>query len=368
MVKDSLVVGRSNDNWTGENSSPHGIISPRTDKSVFSNIHFHNFNFNNAAAIGTCSHCYSKPSTDSDARTVKTEQLEFTNVDKRVRYQYPFRGIINDLDGSLTEKGPDSWATAFWQHNAAQVECTTTEIESVMFDGLLCDSTVQVRRIVMYGSAPGSLKQRNLYLLPYDDSIVGAGVMDEAQLIAYESDDANYSIVDWREKKNPSEHWCVPYVTGKKYYVRWEHGLDFEKMKFEIIPWLWDETDLDIEFEMPHYDVREAVYVDDNQGLRIENNTLGTNSFGDNLVRNDTETRRINMIINGDNNDINRMTLTGIRCIGGCTPDVPEEIPMEDRIRYWSVLADWDGRLALPVDGDEVTIPSNWQMMYDISV
>lgn len=73
MVKDSLVVGRSNDNWTGENSSPHGIISPRTDKSVFSNIHFHNFNFNNAAAIGTCSHCYSKPSTDSDARTVKTE-------------------------------------------------------------------------------------------------------------------------------------------------------------------------------------------------------------------------------------------------------------------------------------------------------
>ena len=82
-------------------------------------------------------------------------------------------------------------------------------------------------------------------------------------------------------------HWCVPYVTGKKYYVRWEHGLDFEKMKFEIVPWLWDEDDLDIEFEMPHYDVREAVWVDDNQGNRIDNNTIvdgmngpGLSSFG----------------------------------------------------------------------------------------
>jgi len=73
MVEDSMVVGRSMTNWNGGSSSPHGIISPRTDKSVFSNIRFYNFDFNSAAAIGTCSHCYSKPSTDSDARTVKTE-------------------------------------------------------------------------------------------------------------------------------------------------------------------------------------------------------------------------------------------------------------------------------------------------------
>jgi hypothetical protein len=42
---------------------------------------------------------------------------------------------------------------------------------------------------------------------------------------------------------------------------------------------------------------------------------------------------------------------------------------MEDRIRLWSVLDDWEeGRVALPKDGDEVVIPSNWQMMYDIDV
>jgi len=97
---------------------------------------------------------------------------------------------------------------------------------------------------------------------------------DEAAVKAYEEDNSNYSIVDWRPKANPKDHWCVPYVTGKKYLVRWEHGLDFEKMKFEIVPSLWDQDDGNIEFEMPHYDVRVAVYVDDNLGKRHNNNTL----------------------------------------------------------------------------------------------
>ena len=46
MVEDSMVVGRSTVNWDGGSRSPHGIISPRTDKSVFSNIRFYNFDFN----------------------------------------------------------------------------------------------------------------------------------------------------------------------------------------------------------------------------------------------------------------------------------------------------------------------------------
>ena len=114
MVEDSMVVGRSMVNWDGESASPHGFIAPRTDGSMFSNIRFYNYDFNNAAAVGTCSHCYSKPSTDSDARTVKTKQLSFSNVTKRVRYQTPLRGIIYDMDGTLTGLGEKTWATSFW--------------------------------------------------------------------------------------------------------------------------------------------------------------------------------------------------------------------------------------------------------------
>lgn len=206
-------------------------------------------------------------------------------MDKRIRYQYPFKGIFLDMDSTLTGLGANSWATAFWQHNAAQPECTT---DMALYDGLICDPSVQVRRIVMYGASPGSLKDRDLFVLPYDNSLVNG--MTEQELLDYEADELNYSKVEFRKKRNPSDHWAVPFVTGKTYYVRWAFGLDFEKMNFSIVPWLWDASDLDVQFKMPHYDVREAVYVDNNLGERIENNTIVTNapnySFGDNQIQN----------------------------------------------------------------------------------
>lgn len=92
-------------------------------------------------------------------------------------------------------------------------------------------------------------------------------------------------------------------------------------MNFEIIPWLWDETDGDVRFVMPHYDVRAAVYVDTNQGDRIANETFAAQPprpFGANIVYNDTDTRLIYLNINGDDPAVNRVTLTGVRCIGTC--------------------------------------------------
>lgn len=112
-VENSVVVGRSMTNGQGE-GNPHGIVSPRTDKWTISDIRFYNFDFGSAAAIGTCSHCYKGPSTDSDGRTVKTNSLSFTNVSKRIRYQVPFKGIIYDTDGTLTEIGAGTWATSLW--------------------------------------------------------------------------------------------------------------------------------------------------------------------------------------------------------------------------------------------------------------
>lgn len=241
-----------------------------------------------------------------------------------------------------------------------------------MMDGLVCDDTVGIRRILMYSASPGSLNSRDLYILPYDDSVVG--LMTPDQLTAYIADTANYSIVPWRAKKNPKNHWNVPFVTGKKYLVRWAFGLDFEKMTFEIISWLWEDDEL-VEFEMPHYDVREAVYVDTNLGERVENNTIAGKAttdlaLGDNLIRNDTDTRKINLMFNGDNDDLNRLTLTGIRCMPeNCAPEIPDDIPLDGRTRFWSKLSDWtDGRTQIPQAGEDVIIPSSWTMMYDVAL
>ena len=71
-LENSIVVGRS-ENWDGGDNNPHGVITPRTDKWTVSNVRFYNYDWGTAAGIGTCSHCYFEPSTDSDARTIKME-------------------------------------------------------------------------------------------------------------------------------------------------------------------------------------------------------------------------------------------------------------------------------------------------------
>lgn len=100
-----------------DNASPHGIIGPRSEWFGVDGAKFYNFDFNNAAALGDCSHCFHPASSDMGARTVALQNLEFTDVTKRINYQYPFRGIFWDRDGSLTGLGAGSWATPNWKHN-----------------------------------------------------------------------------------------------------------------------------------------------------------------------------------------------------------------------------------------------------------
>ena len=72
-IVDALVIGSSsNADSATLSSSPHGIITPRTENFTIDGARFHNFNFGNAAALGDCSHCFHGASTDSGARTYTT--------------------------------------------------------------------------------------------------------------------------------------------------------------------------------------------------------------------------------------------------------------------------------------------------------
>jgi hypothetical protein len=66
--------------------SPHGIITPRTEHFEVKNIRFYNFDFNKAAALGSCSHCFHGAATDSGARTITFEGLEFYDTPRKIRY------------------------------------------------------------------------------------------------------------------------------------------------------------------------------------------------------------------------------------------------------------------------------------------
>jgi hypothetical protein len=73
-----LVVGRTaNTEEALDLTSPKGVICPRTENFTIEGVKFFNFNWSNAAAIGTCSHCWHDNNTDSGARTITVSDLYF---------------------------------------------------------------------------------------------------------------------------------------------------------------------------------------------------------------------------------------------------------------------------------------------------
>jgi hypothetical protein len=118
-INNALVIGKSaNTEGVLDMASPHGIITPRRDWFVVDGAKFYNFNWNNAAALGTCSHCFHGAATDAGARTTTVANLFFdSTVNKKIWYQFPRTGIFYDRTGELTGKGAGSWATAWHRHN-----------------------------------------------------------------------------------------------------------------------------------------------------------------------------------------------------------------------------------------------------------
>lgn len=140
QVNGGFMVGRTNNtSWKLDASSPQGVIGPRTDRFLIQNMRFYNYNWNNAGVLGSCSHCYHPQATDSGARTINVRNLTFDEtVTKRIKYGYPYKAIFRDMDGSLTGKGPESYAS-FYQKHLEQTEC---EVLLDEYDGVTCDNSV----------------------------------------------------------------------------------------------------------------------------------------------------------------------------------------------------------------------------------
>jgi len=58
-------------------------------------------------------------------------------VHTRIRYDYPYKAIFHDLDGTLTGKGANSWATHYYAHLDVK-ECEHLEW---VYNGVTCDNT-----------------------------------------------------------------------------------------------------------------------------------------------------------------------------------------------------------------------------------
>lgn len=157
---------------------------------------FYNFNWNFAAGLGSCSHCFHPAATDSGSRTVTFSGLAFDDtVTRKIKYQFPHKAIYYDLDGTLTGKGAKSWAASYFQH-LEQPECEWLEDE---YNGVTCDNTVQVRRIAFHNTLPsGLMSGMGLKLLKYDDDVIGA--MDNETFTSYIENRDNYGTIEFKPK------------------------------------------------------------------------------------------------------------------------------------------------------------------------
>jgi len=166
QINGAVVIGHSiNADSRTTSTFSHGIITPRYENFQVHNVHFHNFDVAGKAAIGSCSHCFHSAATDSGARTVTFSNLQFdSSVTKKIQYQYPFKDIFYDLDGTLTGLGAKSWATPYFAFNE-QPEC---QVDLAIYDGLLCNSSVQVRRIAFHKYAPSYFEFQPLLITQMD--------------------------------------------------------------------------------------------------------------------------------------------------------------------------------------------------------
>lgn len=158
-----------------------------------------------------------------------------------------------------------------------------------VYDGVICDNTVSVRRIAFNSPTPaGNFIGMHLNLLPYDDETLRL----QGNLTTYLLDKSAWSNILWRKSKNPSNHFTAAFVTGHKLRFHFgKTGLNFENLNIEMSE-RWESWDKDIQFFHNFSDVRVAINMTVD-GVQVVNDTIksnpGLNELGHNYVHNDTD-------------------------------------------------------------------------------
>jgi len=87
---------------------------------------------------------------------------------------------------------------------------------------------------------------------------------------------------------------------------------------------------------------------------------------GDNWVRNETEIRTFEFVVNGKLPENSLLKVEPLECISGtCTLAAVDEVELEEGQRLWSNAESWESGV-VPVEGDTVEILSGVNMLLDI--
>lgn len=119
---------------------------------------------------------------------------------------------------------------------------------------------------------PSNFFGMRLKIAPLDrndeNAMKAEGTLDE-----YLESDSNYSVVPYKDKGDPMNGWAMPYVTGHRYRLHWESGLDFDEMYVQASE-RWEAEDLNIFMVFNFTASREAVNFTSSGNEQNANNSL----------------------------------------------------------------------------------------------
>jgi len=190
--------------------------------------------------------------------------------------------------------------------------------------------------------------------------------MNEQSWTNYVNNKDNFATVKFKDKFDPKNGWAVPFVTGHKYRFHFgKIGTNFENLKITQSE-KWEITDRPVYLVHNFSDVRAAIDVQVNGGPKIANLTIkdgytevDLTTTGHNIIYNDSDfaphgEMGLHLILAGKDATPGKektIQLTGHRCIGTCL-SATADLPIETRIRLWSVLSDWEGAKIPEADED----------------
>lgn len=254
-------------------------------------------------------------------------------------------------------------------------ECTKSDAFTLKYGGILCDPSVQVRRVSWWRAAPtGNFMGQEIKIALWDDSIF-SGMTDEEKQ-AYQDDGDNYSAIKFDDMGQPDGGWHVPFVTGHKYKVSWgASGLDFEEM-WVYVEQNWESGDEPIHFVHNHTDIRFSIinsqYMSNWTMIKEldEDSYLSTSKWENGAFHHDgdEDVQLFSYLVTGEDRQANVIKIVGSRCDGVCLDDI-NGADIDETILLWSEDSTWElDDFTKPAEGEDVKISASRNIYYDLPI
>ena len=111
-------------------------------------------------------------------------------------------------------------------------ECVQSEIQH---SGLICNNTVQVRRLGFFGALPeGKFEEAQLKIAKWDEDFeVGLNTTEKLYNFTNEVNTTYFSVYNQQENKDAEYGWDIPFVTNHRYRFHFGDGLEFTDLRIE---------------------------------------------------------------------------------------------------------------------------------------